>query len=271
MPTMPEICADLRAEHEALDAIVAPLDDAAWNTPTPAEPWNVRDQISHLSYFDDCATVAATDPVAFKDWRDNTAMSELARSEGDPADIALGRSMWADELLRRWRHGRAQMLSAFEVLDPKARIPWFGPDMSAASFATARLMETWAHGQDVSDALGVRREPTDRLKHICYIGLRALPFAYTINKKEVPSEPIRVEVKAPSGDVWVWGPEEASNIVRGGALDFALVVTQRRHREDTDLEATGPVADEWLSIAQAFAGPPGPGRKPGQFAKRSPS
>jgi uncharacterized protein (TIGR03084 family) len=268
MPSMTEICADLRAEHDALDAIVAGLDDGTWNTPTPAEGWTVRDQISHLSYFDDCATVAAMDPDAFKDWRDNSAMSELARTDGDPADIALGRSLWADELLARWRQGRAQMLTAFEVLDAKARIPWFGPDMSAASFATARLMETWAHGQDVADALGVERESTDRLKHICYIGIRALPYAYSVNKRELPSEPLRVEVKSPSGELWTWGPDDASNVVRGTALDLALLVIQRRHRDDTDLQATGPAADEWLSIAQAFAGPPGSGRKPGQFPKR---
>lgn len=268
MPTMPEICADLRAEHDALDAIVGALDDATWNTPTPAEGWTVRDQVSHLSYFDDRATIAVTDPDAFRAWRDASAMSALSRPDGNTADVALGRSLWADELLHRWRQGRMQMVSAFDVLDPRARIPWFGPDMSAASFATARLMETWAHGQDVADALGVEREPTDRLKHICHIGVRALPYAYTVNKRELPSEPLRVEVTAPAGEVWTWGPEDAANVVRGSALDLALVVIRRRHREDTYLEATGPVADEWLSIAQAFAGPPGSGRRPGQFPKR---
>lgn len=267
MPDMASICADLRAEHDALDAIVADLDDATWNTPTPAEGWTVRDQISHLSYFDDRATVAVTAPDAFKEWRNGSAISQLARPDGISADVALGRSLWADELLARWRQGRAQMLSAFEVLEPRTRIPWFGPDMSAASFATARLMETWAHGQDVVDAFGVQREATERVRHICHIGVRALPYAYTVNRREVPTEPVRVEVKAPSGETWTWGPEDASNVVRGSALDFALVVTRRRHRDDTDLEAVGPVADEWLSIAQAFAGPPGSGRQPGQFSK----
>jgi uncharacterized protein (TIGR03084 family) len=188
------------------------------------------------------------------------------RSDGEPADIALGRSMHPTELLERWRRERAQLVAALEVLDPKHRVPWFGPDMSAASKVTARLMETWAHGQDVADALRVTREPTDRLKHVCHIGVRALPFAYSIRQKEVPTEPIRVEVTSPSGELWTWGPGDATNVVRGSALDFALLVTQRRHREDTDVVATGSVADEWLSIAQAFAGPPGKGRKAGQFA-----
>jgi uncharacterized protein (TIGR03084 family) len=266
MPTMAEICTDLRAEHDALDEIVASLDEDGWNTPTPAEPWTVRDQISHLTFYDGVATGAVVDPNEFRRWLREEAVSQITPVEGDPADLVFGRSITGKELLDVWRMGRNELCRTFAELDPKARIPWFGPDMSAVSFATARLMETWAHGQDVADALGVQREPTDRLKHICHIGVRALPFAYTINKREVPTEPIRVEVKAPSGEMWTWGPEDAENVVRGSALDFALVVTQRRHRDDTDLEVIGPVADEWLAIAQAFAGPPGPGRKPGQFA-----
>jgi uncharacterized protein (TIGR03084 family) len=265
MPDMSSLCSDLRAEHDVLDSLVASLDSSVWETPTPSEPWTIRDQISHLAYFDDRALFAATDPDGFRAWREG-AMKELMRSDGDPADIALGRSMHPTELLEHWRRARAQLVAALEVLDPKHRVPWFGPDMAAASKVTARLMETWAHGQDVADALGISREPTDRLKHVCHIGVRALPFAYSVRQMEVPTEPIRVEVTSPSGELWTWGPEDAANVVRGSALDFALLVTQRRHRDDTDVVAIGPVADEWLSIAQAFAGPPGPGRKAGQFA-----
>jgi len=266
MPSMTEICADLKAEHDALDKIVAKLDEAAWSTPTPAEPWTIRDQISHLNFYDGVATGAVIDPDEFRRWLAEEAMEQIAPAVGDSGDLVLGRSIDGKELLKVWRMGRAELLSTLEPLDPKARIPWFGPDMSAVSFATARLMETWAHGQDVCDAIGKQREPTDRLKHICHIGVRALPFSYSIHKREVPTEPIYVELKSPSGEVWTWGPEDAANVVRGSALGFALLVTQRRHRDDTDVEATGPVADEWLSIAQAFAGPPGTGRKPGQLS-----
>ena len=263
MPSLAEICADLRAEHHDLDILVGTLDEKEWDIPTPAEPWTIRDQISHLAYFDDRALLAATDPDAFRAWRDGGGMGELMKQE--PADIALGRSMDGTELLLVWRDGRERMVAAFEKLDPKDRVPWFGPDMSVLSKATARLMETWAHGQDVADALGVHREPTDRLKHIVHIGVRALPYAYSVRKMDVPTDPLRVEVTSPSGELWTWGPEDSPNVVRGTALDLALVVIQRRHRDDTALEAFGPVADEWLSIAQAFAGPAGPGRKPGQF------
>jgi uncharacterized protein (TIGR03084 family) len=142
------------------------------------------------------------------------------------------------------------------------RIPWYGPPMSAASFATARLMETWAHGQDVADALGVERAPTDRLRHVAFLGVRALPNSYRVRDLTVPDAPVRVELVAPSGGMWVWGDEGAADVVLGPALDFCLVVTQRRHVDDTALVASGPVATEWLRLAQAFAGPAGPGRPP---------
>jgi uncharacterized protein (TIGR03084 family) len=139
--------------------------------------------------------------------------------------------------------------------------------MSAASLVTARIMETWAHGQDVADALDAQREPTARLRHVAFIGARALPNSYQARGLPVPDSPVRVELQAPGGDVWAFGPDDARDTVRGPALDFCLAVTQRRHIDDLDLALDGPVAQQWLSIAQAFAGPPGPGRKPGQFAR----
>lgn len=266
---MPEICADLRAEHAALDDLVSGLDAPDWVKPTPAEGWSIADTISHLHYFDDCALRAVVDPDGFRAWVDADAFAQIRPSDGTPADIAFGRSSTPTQLLERWRDGRGAMLLEFTRLDAKTRVPWFGPNMSAVSFATARLMETWAHGQDVADASGTQREPTERLRHIVHIGVTAIPWSYTVRKLDVPSDPIRIEVDAPSGDTWTWGPDDAGNVVRGSALDLALVVTQRRHRDDTDLVATGPVADEWLTIAQAFAGPPGEGRKAGQFPKSS--
>jgi uncharacterized protein (TIGR03084 family) len=148
----------------------------------------------------------------------------------------------------------------FAGLDGAKRVPWYGPPMSVTSSLTARLMETWAHGQDVADALGVELEPTSRLRHVAHIGVRTMGFSST---RTASLGAVRVELTAPdSDDVWTWGDAEAANRVTGPALDFCLVVTQRRHRDDTALETTGAVADEWLSIAQAYAGEPGPGRPP---------
>ncbi|NEC84228.1 TIGR03084 family protein, partial [Streptomyces sp. SID7958] len=142
------------------------------------------------------------------------------------------------------------------------RVPWYGPPMSAASMATARLMETWAHGLDVADALGVERAPTARLRHIARLGVRTRDFAYAVHGLTPPAEPFRVELTAPGGELWTYGPEDAAQRVTGPGLDFCLLVTQRAHRADLALTAVGPDADRWLDIAQAFAGPPGGGRAP---------
>ena len=140
--------------------------------------------------------------------------------------------------------------------------------MGAVSFASARLMETWAHGQDIVDALGVQRPATERLRHIAHIGVRARPFSYRIHDREPPVDDVRVELISPAGALWTWGEAGAGQRVGGTAMDFCLVVTQRRHLADTDLRLEGPVAEDWMRIAQAFAGPPGAGRKPGQFPQR---
>jgi uncharacterized protein (TIGR03084 family) len=134
--------------------------------------------------------------------------------------------------------------------------------MKPASMVTARLMETWAHGQDVADALGAEREPTARLRHVAHIGVRTRDFSYRNRGLEPPSEEFRFVLTAPDGGTWTWGPEDAGQSVSGPALDFCLLVAQRRHRDDLALTASGPDADRWLGLAQAFAGPPGPGRPP---------
>jgi uncharacterized protein (TIGR03084 family) len=137
--------------------------------------------------------------------------------------------------------------------------------MSLASFASARLMEAWAHGQDVVDALGASRAPTDRLRHIAHIGVRTRAFSYTVRGLQPPSDPVGVELVSPSGEAWTWEADVSVDLVRGSALGFCLVVTQRRHLDDTDVVAKGKMAQEWMAIAQAFAGSPGTGRRPGQF------
>ncbi len=142
--------------------------------------------------------------------------------------------------------------------------------MAARSFITARLMETWAHGQDVADALGIDRRPSARLRHVAHLGVRARPFSYAVNGLTMPDADVAVRLIGPDGEPWQWGPSDANppNMVSGSALDFCLVVTQRRHLADTTLTIAGDAAVEWMAIAQAFAGGPGAGRLPGQFTGR---
>src|SRR5215472_13109930 len=250
---MRELADDLAAETAVLRAMVAGLDEGGWRKPTPAAGWNIADQISHLAFFDDAAIQSATDPEGFA--------AEMVRA----VTVAeLNRTQTGADLLAWFDASRRRLIKVFAELDPALRLPWFGMPMSAASSLTARIMETWAHGQDVADALGQERAATTRLRHIAHIGVRAMPYSFAANGLEVPHEPVRVELAAPNGDVWTWGPEHAGNQVRGPALDFCLLVTQRRHRDDLAILASGQIAQQWLTIAQAFAGPPGPGRQPGQ-------
>ncbi|RYE80838.1 MAG: TIGR03084 family protein, partial [Myxococcales bacterium] len=167
----------------------------------------------------------------------------------------------AGDLLVRWQAARPALADALRALPDGQKLPWFGPPMSATSMATARFMETWAHALDVADALGITPEPTDRIRHVAHIGCRTRNFAFANNELEAPPEEFRVELTAPSGEVWTWGPEDAAQRVSGAAYDFCLLVTQRRHRDDLSLTANGADADRWLDIAQAFAGPSGGGRE----------
>lgn len=256
------ICEDLRAERESLDVLVRDLTGADWDKPTPAEGWSVRDQVSHLTFFDEQAALAAGDPDAFQ--ATLAEIKDLDAFVDDP--LEAGRAIAPAEVLAAWRTTHEDMQVAFAALDPATRVPWYGPPMSPASFVTARLMETWAHGQDVVDALGLSREPTDRLRHVSFLGVRARRNSYAAQGKELPPEEVRVELTGPGGERWAWN-EDAGDSVVGDAVDFCLVVTQRRHPADTGLVIDGPLATEWMSIAQAFAGPPGPGRAPGQFPR----
>jgi uncharacterized protein (TIGR03084 family) len=163
-------------------------------------------------------------------------------------------------LLADWRATRSQLHDALLTVDEGRKLPWFGPPMSGASMATARLMETWAHGLDVADALGVTRPATSRLRSIAHIGVRTRDFAFVINELQPPGEPFRVELRAPDGGLWAWGPEAATQRVTGSAEDFCFLVTQRRPLRELDITADGDDATRWLPIAQAFAGPPGGGR-----------
>ena len=259
---MQPICDDLAAEHADLDRIVGELDEAGWDAATASPGWSVRDQISHLWFFDQRAMMALTDPEGFAD-----DARRLMAGAGTDASIAPGRAITGRELLAAWRTDRARLLEVARTVDPSSRVPWYGPAMAARSFITARLMETWAHGQDVVDALGVERRPTGRLRHVAHIGVRARPFSYAIRDMPLPEADVRVELTAPDGETWTWGEDAGTDVVRGPALDFCLVVTQRRHLDDTSLEISGPAAIEWMSIAQAFAGAPGEGRRPGQLGR----
>ncbi|QNE75738.1 TIGR03084 family protein [Streptomyces finlayi] len=249
---------DLREESEELDALVAVSSSEEWVRPTPAERWTVAHQIAHLAWTDEVALLSVTDAEAFAD-EVATAMADPGSFVDRAAEELVG-TLEPGALLARWRDGRGRLQEALRAAAPGSRFPWYGPPMGVASMASARLMETWAHGQDVADALGATRTPTGRLRHVARIGVRARDYAYYVRGTKPPEEEFRVELTAPGGEVIAYGPESAPQRVTGPLYDFCLLVTQRAHRDDLAVRAVGADADQWLDIAQAFAGPAGPGR-----------
>lgn len=272
-----DVRADLLAEHEALDRIVSDLTDDQWAIPTASPRWSVADQIAHLAFFDRSAALAITDPEGFAthlgellgamaprpasgasgddSGADEGGMGGGGETEdrGDQATLGEFRAMTPAELLTAWRTHRATLADAAATLADDDRVAWYGPSMGAKSFLTARLMETWAHGQDIVDAVGARRPATERLRHIAQLGFITRGWSYLNRGLEVPAATVRLELAGPAGDTWVFGPDDADETVTGDALDFCLVVTQRRHLDDTTL-TVGHLGRDWLAIAQAFAG-----------------
>ena len=253
------ILADLKVEGDQLWSTVSGLDDDGWRTPTPAEGWDVATQVAHLLWTDEVAVVAATDKAAW----DEVVVAAMADPNGfvdaGARDIAR---LAPEALLARWGAAREELARTLRDYPPGERMAWFGPPMSPPSMATARFMETWAHALDVYDALDVSVEPTDRIRHVAHLGVRTRDFAFVTQGLEPPAEEFRVELTAPSGDLWSWGPDDAAQRVTGPAHGFCLLVTQRVHRDDAGIAADGKDADAWLDIAQCFAGPPGEGRAP---------
>lgn len=251
---------DLVAEQDALDDVVANLSVEQWRRATPSPGWNVADQIGHLSYFDVSAATAILDPEAFR-----AGVSALVAGaiDGSVDEFTLGafRRLAPDEQLARWRQGRLELAGAAATLRDETRVPWYGPSMGAKSFLSARLMEVWAHGTDVVDALGATRAASARLRHVAQLGFITRAWSYRVRGEEPPSGDVRLELEGPAGDSWTWGPLNAEDTVRGSAEDFCLVVTQRRHVKDTALQS-GELGYHWLVRAQAFAGAASTGPEP---------
>jgi uncharacterized protein (TIGR03084 family) len=253
------VLADLEAEGDRLEALVAPLDEDGWRASTPAIGWDVAHQLVHLAWTDECAAAAATDKEAW----DALVLQAIEDPEGfADTEAEKGAKASGAEILARWQRGRSTLQQTLRDVPDGTKIPWYGPPMSTTSMATARFMETWAHGRDVAAALGAELPADDGVRHVVHLGVRTRDFAFHARQLEPPDEEFRVSLALPSGEVVAYGPEDVAQTVTGSAHDFALLVTQRVNRVDTDLVAEGDDADVWLDVAQAFAGPPGDGRPP---------
>lgn len=253
-----ELSSDLRATQAHLHAVLASLDPTDWDRLTPSPGWTVRHQVRHLAHGEELGRLAATDAEAFG--------AELARMIGNLEAVEAATTAATDEtseaLIERWSTAAEDLRTAVAASSADERISWVTGPMSRASFLTARVMETFAHGHDIGSAVGREVPSTEALRHVAHLGVATRGFAFANRGLPLPDTSVRVELVGPMGESWTWGPDDAADIVRGPALDLCLLVTKRLHRDDTGLVATGPHADEWLAIAQCFAGPPSDGPPP---------
>jgi enediyne biosynthesis protein E11 len=266
VPQSTDVFADLTAEGEALDKILAGFDVSQWALPTPAPGWTVKHQIAHMASVFHIAGLAGSDPDLF------VRMTAGAEKDFDAAVAALLQPYLAAapaELLDRWRTELDTSVVTLAALPPDQLVPWVARQLPARVLACAGLMELFAHGQDIADTVGAPREYTDRIGHLAWFGTRNRDFGYQVRGLTPPGDEFRFELTAPSGAVWQFGPADAEQRITGPAVDFCLLVTRRRHRDDLAVRATGADADAWLDIAQAYRGSPGAGRQPGQFARDS--
>jgi enediyne biosynthesis protein E11 len=255
----------LAADGDEVDHLVADLDEPGWEKPTPAVGWNIAHQIAHMAATFRLAGLAAGQPEVFK-----AVMSRL--SDNFEANVHAAMAEYLAErppaLLDRWREERATAQKALLTVPAGQLVPWLVRPLPAPVLAAAGMMELFGHGQDIADALGVRRRHTDRLRHLVAFAVRTWDFGYHARGLAVPDVEFRFEITAPSGGLWTFGPADAAQRISGPATDFCLLVTRRRHRADVAVRAEGADADAWLDLAQAYRGPAGPGRAPGQFASQ---
>ncbi len=256
---------DFCDESDALYALLKDADDSTFDKTTQFKDWTITDVLGHLHFWNYMADLSMVDEEKFtsvlKDVMAETKVSGTLRTfEVKWRDGLSGRA-----LLKTWHEFYGGMADRFAAADPKMRLKWAGPDMSARSSITARLMETWAHGQEVYDALGVVRKDADRIKNIAVLGVNTFKFNHVINKIDVPETVPYVRLTAPSGEVWEFGEPSDDERIEGSATEFCQTVTQTRNIADTSLQVTGLIATRWMAMAQCFAGaatpPPAPGTR----------
>jgi len=264
---------DFRDESRALYELVQPLDAEAFRSKTQFKQWTFNDIIGHLHMWNWAADLSLNDEAAFQVFI-SRVLRHLASDGLRPFETQWLDGLAGAELLETWHDFSVRMSDRFAAVDPSRRVKWAGPDMSVRSSITARLMETWAHGQAIYDALGVERRGEDRIRNIALLGVNTFGWTFRNRGLDVPSEVPYVRLTAPSGDIWEWNDPGASSRVEGAATAFCQVVTQTRNVADTNLRVEGDTAKQWMAIAQCFAGPPEQPPLPGtRFcfrAKRNP-
>lgn len=242
---MRDILSDLVAEQQFLDQSLQRIPIKVWDLVTPNKPWTVRDTISHLADFEDLGADSINHGDRIKEWQTSSDLEALKSRA-----IKKGRSMRPQDVIEWWRGGRAKVVEPLSHMNGDDRIEWIAGDMSARTFATFRLMETWMHGLDIYATLGIEVEDTPRIRHVCWLGWKTLPYAFKQAGEHY--EPVRVEVIGPGYAKWVYGPEDTDQVIKGSASDWARVAVRRIKPERTRLKVSGEFAEKAIQVARAY-------------------
>lgn len=252
-----------REESDTLDAVVGDLDEPLLLAQTQFKQWTVADILGHLYIWNDAAALTLADSTAFAAFFERVAASMQGRGGLRAFESGLLAGKTPTEIRDAWQQSVGALCQIYDHADPKHRVQWGGPDMSVRSCISARLMETWAHGQAIFDLAGIERVDTDRLRSIVMLGINTFAFNFRINGLDVPASMPAVRLAAPSGATWAFGDVDSGESITGNASEFCQVVTQVRNIADTALVVHGHTATQWMAIAQCFAGPPNPPPAPG--------
>ena len=256
---------DFKAECEQIHTLLKAQDETIFARVTQFKSWTIGDIIAHLHLWNIGADLSLNDPSAFADFIGG-AMAQLGAGKSHSEfQTAYFEGQSDAEIFDAWSAYFPAMAERFHAADPDRRVKWAGPDMSVRSSIIARQMEHWAHAQTIFDVLGQDRINADRIKNVAHIGVTTFSWSFRVRGKTPPSPKPYIMLTSPSGEVWTWNEPQSNNRIEGLAEEFAQVVTQCRHIEDTRLVTTGDIAAEWMAYAQCFAGgaenPPPPGTR----------
>jgi uncharacterized protein (TIGR03084 family) len=262
---------DFLEESLALHALAASLSETELDQKTAFKDWTINTVLRHLHIWNLAAGMSLKDDGSFE-----TYYAKLAAHQAKGGKLPAFEIDWLDglsgkRLLSAWKEGFGETAARFAECDPAMRVKWAGPDMSARSSLTARLMETWAHGQEVYDLRGVARLNGDRIRNIVVLGNNTYGWTFKVRGEEPPAPRPHLKLIAPSGEIWRYNDPNPEEMIEGLAEEFCQVVTQTRNIADTKLKVAGANAQNWMSKAQCFAGAAEPPPPPGARRRMKPA
>ena len=259
-----------KEESDALYKLLINADKNSFKLKTQFKSWTINDVLYHLHVWNIAALLSLKNENEFKEFMQNFMEAIKSGNSAREYEKILSDNTEGLDLLNLWKETYEKISNEFAKSDPKKRVKWAGPDMSVRSSITARHMETWAHGQEIFDQLGFERIDTDRIKNIVVIGVNTFGWTYINRNLSIPEKMPKLSLLSPSNELWEWNEDNEEDMISGSATEFSQVVTQVRNFNDTSLKVSGKIANEWMSIAQCFAGPPeNPPEKGTRFTRKN--